>query len=407
MKLLKNKIVIKPTKKLIFIISILMIVALNLLGEEKIEFYHYYYTNKLYHSTLKTEIIPSEYVFINTYSNEYRNYENEYSYLYNLKTKEKKLFYIDKGYYNPSYKYDYEYYDINGNMTTNWTDENMRANGFYEITNNRFGETFYTLKFDSYDYKGKELITTIRVTKANGYIQKAYKYSLTQPEIINKKDMGIYLLNRSSYLCFQNEYYKNNYDNYFEESGLLNYNSNGNIELSNEISLMYSKSVYDSLFFKTWLPSQSYYYWGTNINIINTFDLNKKTLREKKNSDIKNRVKIGNSASADVFVSIHLNKIPQEQYYGWQTFFKEGNENSKKLATSIQNNLNVAIQKENNRVPLKINNVYIIKHVEIPTCIVECGFLSNQEEEKQLQNEEYQNRLAWGIYNGIMDYFDS
>lgn len=137
------------------------------------------------------------------------------------------------------------------------------------------------------------------------------------------------------------------------------------------------------------------------------YDLNKKTLREKKNSDIKNRVKIGNSASADVFVSIHLNKIPQEQYYGWQTFFKEGNEDSKKLATSIQNNLNVAIQKENNRVPLKINNVYIIKHVEIPTCIVECGFLSNQEEEKQLQNEEYQNRLAWGIYNGIMDYFDS
>lgn len=137
------------------------------------------------------------------------------------------------------------------------------------------------------------------------------------------------------------------------------------------------------------------------------YDLNKKTLREKKNSDIKNRVKIGNSASADVFVSIHLNKILQEQYYGWQTFFKEGNENSKKLATSIQNNLNVAIQKENNRVPLKINNVYIIKHVEIPTCIVECGFLSNQEEEKQLQNEEYQNRLAWGIYNGIMDYFDS
>ncbi len=137
------------------------------------------------------------------------------------------------------------------------------------------------------------------------------------------------------------------------------------------------------------------------------YDLNKKTLREKKNSDIKNRVKIGNSASADVFVSIHLNKIPQEQYYGWQTFFKEGNENSKKLATSIQNNLNVAIQKENNRVPLKINNVYIIKHVEIPTCIVECGFLSNQEEEKQLQNEEYQNKLAWGIYNGIMDYFDS
>ena len=82
MTILKNKILIK----LIFIISILIIASLNLFGEDKkeeIEFKYYYYTNKLYHSTLKTEIIPSEYVFINTYSNEYRNYENKYSYLYN------------------------------------------------------------------------------------------------------------------------------------------------------------------------------------------------------------------------------------------------------------------------------------------------------------------------------------
>ena len=106
-----------------------------------------------------------------------------------------------------------------------------------------------------------------------------------------------------------------------------------------------------------------------------------------------------------VFVSIHLNKIPQSQYSGWQTFFKDGNEDSKKLATSIQNNLNEAIQKENKRVPLKINNIYIIKKVEIPTTIVECGFLSNPEEEKLLQQDEYQAKLAWGIYNGIMQYF--
>ena len=135
------------------------------------------------------------------------------------------------------------------------------------------------------------------------------------------------------------------------------------------------------------------------------YDIDKDTLREKKISDIKNRVKIGNEASADIFVSIHLNKIPQQQYYGWQTFFKQGNEQGKKLATSIQNSLNKAIQKENKRVPLKIENIYIIKHVEIPTTIVECGFLSNPEEEKQLLEEEYQNKLAWGIYTGIIDYF--
>ena len=135
------------------------------------------------------------------------------------------------------------------------------------------------------------------------------------------------------------------------------------------------------------------------------YDVDKKTLREKKNSDIRNRVKIGNGSSADIFVSIHLNKIPENQYYGWQTFFKDGNEDGKRLATCIQNNLNETMQKENKRTPLKINNVYIIKHVEIPTVIVECGFLSNSEEEKQLQQEEYQTKLAWGIYNGIMEYF--
>lgn len=135
------------------------------------------------------------------------------------------------------------------------------------------------------------------------------------------------------------------------------------------------------------------------------YDVDKKTLRDKKNSDIRNRVRIGNDSSADIFVSIHLNKIPENQYYGWQTFFKDGNEDGKRLANCIQNNLNETIQKENKRTPLKINNVYIIKHVEIPTVIVECGFLSNPEEERQLQQEEYQTKLAWGIYNGIMEFF--
>lgn len=135
------------------------------------------------------------------------------------------------------------------------------------------------------------------------------------------------------------------------------------------------------------------------------YDIDKKTLKEKKISDIKNRVKIGNESSADIFVSIHLNKIPQTQYWGWQTFYKKDNESSQKLATSLQNNLNESIGKENKRVPLKIENVYIIENVEVPTAIVECGFLSNEEEEKLLQNNEYQDRLAWGIYMGIMDYF--
>lgn len=135
------------------------------------------------------------------------------------------------------------------------------------------------------------------------------------------------------------------------------------------------------------------------------YDIDSKTLKQKKISDIRNRVKIGNESSADIFISIHLNKIPQKQYDGWQTFYKEGSNEGTKLATLIQNNLNEAIQKENKRVAKTIQNIYIINNVEIPTTIVECGFLSNLEEEKKLLDDGYQNRLAWGIYNGIIDYF--
>ena len=135
------------------------------------------------------------------------------------------------------------------------------------------------------------------------------------------------------------------------------------------------------------------------------YDIDSKTLKQKKISDIKNRVKIGNESSADIFVSIHLNKIPQSQYDGWQTFYKEGSEDGARLAKTIQENLNKTIQKENNRIAKTIDKVYIIKYVEIPTTIVECGFLSNPNEEKLLLEDEYQNKLAWGIYNGIIDYF--
>jgi len=135
------------------------------------------------------------------------------------------------------------------------------------------------------------------------------------------------------------------------------------------------------------------------------YSLDSNSLREKKVTDIKNRVKIGNESSADAFISIHLNKIPQSQYYGWQAFFKQKSTESEELAKSIQEELNSSIQRENKREALKITGKYIIEHVEIPITIIECGFLSNPEEEKLLQQDEYQNKLAWGIYNGIMDYF--
>lgn len=135
------------------------------------------------------------------------------------------------------------------------------------------------------------------------------------------------------------------------------------------------------------------------------YDVDAKTIKEKKISDLKNRVEIGNNSGADIFVSVHLNKIPQEKYWGWQTFFREKDEESIKLAKSIQEALNSSIQKENKRESLKLEGKYIIDNVHIPIAVVECGFLSNAEEEKLLQTNEYQDKLAWGIYIGIMNYF--
>jgi N-acetylmuramoyl-L-alanine amidase len=56
-------------------------------------------------------------------------------------------------------------------------------------------------------------------------------------------------------------------------------------------------------------------------------------------------------------------------------------------------------------VPQEISGKYIIENVEIPTVIVECGFISNEEEANKLQQDEYQEKIAWGIYTGISDYF--
>lgn len=135
------------------------------------------------------------------------------------------------------------------------------------------------------------------------------------------------------------------------------------------------------------------------------YDIDSRSIRNKKVSDIKNRVYIGNANESDIYVSIHLNKYPQSKYNGWQTFYQSSNNNSKLLSEKIQIELNKNMDKENKRVPMAIKGIYIMDKLNIPSVIVECGFLSNETEEKQLKQDEYQNKLAWGIYIGLQQYF--
>ena len=134
------------------------------------------------------------------------------------------------------------------------------------------------------------------------------------------------------------------------------------------------------------------------------YEIDKDSIRTKKISDMKNRVYIGNNSNADIYVSIHMNYYTDSQYSGWQTFYQSKSKNSKRLATIIQQSLNENIG-QNKRVPMAIKGAYIMDKVEIPSVIVECGFLSNKSDEEKLKTDEYQATLAWGIYMGIQKYF--
>ena len=130
-----------------------------------------------------------------------------------------------------------------------------------------------------------------------------------------------------------------------------------------------------------------------------------KTTRQKYNENLRNRKKIIDESSADMFVSIHLNKFEQSKYYGAQTLYPEGKEEDKKLANYVQNELKRVVDNTNNRKIKSRDNIYLIKNNKIPSILIECGFLSNEKEAKLLNDEEYQDKIAWAIYVGIQKYF--
>lgn len=128
--------------------------------------------------------------------------------------------------------------------------------------------------------------------------------------------------------------------------------------------------------------------------------------RTRKMSDLKARKEIINSSDADAYVSIHLNHFPEEKYKGVQSFYSIENERGKSLAGCIQKELKSSLQINDNREALPISDVFLMKNSKVPSVIVECGFLSNSEEEKKLTDEKYREKIAWGVYIGIMKHFE-
>ncbi len=135
-------------------------------------------------------------------------------------------------------------------------------------------------------------------------------------------------------------------------------------------------------------------------------DTNGKTVRQIKREDLKYRRDMRDIENADIFISIHMNKFPDEKYKGAQTFYAKTPAKSKVLGEKIQKNLIEILDKSNNRMAKEAeNSIYILKDSKKPSVIVECGFLSNEEEEKLLLTDDYQAKVAWAIYAGINEYF--
>lgn len=148
-----------------------------------------------------------------------------------------------------------------------------------------------------------------------------------------------------------------------------------------------------------------------NYNVIMTrekdeglYDLGK-SIKEKKVQDLTKRSKMQDETNCDVFISIHQNMFPQEKYKGAQVWYAS-NDKSKKLAEVIQSVLKSDIDESNNRMAKPAKNMYkILRGEKKCACIiVECGFMSNIEEEKKLKDDKYQQKIAETIKKGVEEY---
>lgn len=134
--------------------------------------------------------------------------------------------------------------------------------------------------------------------------------------------------------------------------------------------------------------------------------LYKESDSSKKMSDMKKRCEKIAEVNPAIVVSIHQNSYHQENVSGGQVFYYKGSEKGKKLAEGIQKRFDYVLGEQNTRLAKANDNYYLLLHVKCPIVIVECGFLSNWNESAKLNSEEYQDRLAWTIHMGIMEYLN-
>lgn len=126
----------------------------------------------------------------------------------------------------------------------------------------------------------------------------------------------------------------------------------------------------------------------------------------KKIADMNRRCELINESGAVLAVSIHQNSYHEESVSGGQVFYYADSKKGRKLAEILQERFGYVLGEGNRRQAKANESYYLLLHAECPTVIVECGFLSNWREAALLQEEEYQDRLAYTIHMGILEYLN-
>jgi N-acetylmuramoyl-L-alanine amidase len=127
----------------------------------------------------------------------------------------------------------------------------------------------------------------------------------------------------------------------------------------------------------------------------------------KKVQDMRRRIALIEETNADLVVSIHQNSYKDESVYGPQCFYYKDSQEGERIAQLLQEQLNEGLQIEHPRAAKSNDSYYMLKKSSVPTVIAECGFLSNREEALLLNEDAYQEKLAWNLYLGILKYFNT
>lgn len=140
---------------------------------------------------------------------------------------------------------------------------------------------------------------------------------------------------------------------------------------------------------------------------VSIYDPGVEGIRNQKLSDMDNRLEIIQSYPDSVFLCIHQNNYTDPQYFGGQMFYNNNNPDNRTLAQIMQNRF-AQLQPGNDReIKLSGDELFLLKSNPNPSLMIECGFLSNPEEEAKLATDEYQQKLTFTIYSGLLEYLDA